>query len=493
MRKKGSGEVLQDNWTRCYTGSWVGVICPEAFAHPAKFAPALCQRIFEHAREEHWLPPGCIVFDPFAGVALGALHALLHGCAWIGNELEPRFFALAEANIAKWMAEYRHLPSWGPWGMVTLGDSRHLQELLPVQAQMVCGSPPYAEGWHKAETTAVSESRMRKAGYSDDYIRRQFRASKASGGNMNAQDYGTSPGQLGAMLPGSVAAVLSSPPYAASTQVNNSPHDMTAGKAVWGNGTNSAARVKQDYHDPHTLGNLSSLVPGMVESVISSPPYAGSLHGQAEALPRHELEQRFPHWHTGGRSQIYVPRGYGETSGQLSIMPSGAIDQVVASPPFLGARAGTTASSATAGGGPCAERVHTIGSDGNRLGTTAGQLALEHPDTFWDASSAILEQTNALLRPGGHLIWVTKRYVREGAIVDFTADWIRLCESAGWRLLHHHRAMLVDEYGTQTHLFDAEDTQHQTIRASFFRRLHMQKRPDLAILWEDVTCWEKPA
>ena len=87
---------------------------------------------------------------------------------------------------------------------------------------------------------------------------------------------------------------------------------------------------------------------------------------------------------------------------------------------------------------------------------------------------------------------MTKRYVRAGAIVDFTADWIRLCESVGWRLLHHHRAMLVDEYGTQTQLFDAQDTQHQTVRASFFRRLHMQKRPDLAILWEDVTCWEKP-
>lgn len=127
----------------------------------------------------------------------------------------------------------------------------------------------------------------------------------------------------------------------------------------------------------------------------------------------------------------------------------------------------------------------------NYAGETAGQLGTTCGDTFWSAARTILEQTYSPLAPGGHAIFVTKRYIRDGAIVDFTADWIRLCISVGFVLLHHHRAMLVEEHGIQSDLFEA-DTLHRTVRASFFRRLHMKKRPDLAIEWEDVTCWIKP-
>ena len=39
-------------------------------------------------------------------------------------------------------------------------------------------------------------------------------------------------------------------------------------------------------------------------------------------------------------------------------------------------------SHATSGGGPCADRVHTIGSDGDRLGSTPGQLGAMSPGAF---------------------------------------------------------------------------------------------------------------
>ena len=120
--------------------------------------------------------------------------------------------------------------------------------------------------------------------------------------------------------------------------------------------------------------------------------------------------------------------------------------------------------------------------------TSQGNIAAETGDTFWSAARTILEQTVSVLSDNAHAIFVTKDYIRAGARVPFTNQWITLCQSVGLRLLHHHRAMLVEEHGTQTDLFQGE-VEQKTIKASFFRRLHMKKCPDLAILWEDVTCW----
>lgn len=90
------------DWTGLYREGWQGEIVPEAFSHPAKFAPGLIRHIYDHVAAEGWIAPGDTVVDPFAGVALGALHALQHGLNWVGCELEPKFVALAEQNIALW-------------------------------------------------------------------------------------------------------------------------------------------------------------------------------------------------------------------------------------------------------------------------------------------------------------------------------------------------------------------------------------------------------
>ena len=51
-----------------------------------------------------------------------------------------------------------------------------------------------------------------------------------------------------------------------------------------------------------------------------------------------------------------------------------------------------------------------------------------------------------------------------------------LCENVWFQTLHEHHALLVEHHGTQRQLFDEEDTEHQTVRKSFFRRLHEAKR-----------------
>ena len=45
-------------WHGCYEGGWNGLIVPEAFAHPAKMAYGLVNRIYDHAFEQGWLSEG---------------------------------------------------------------------------------------------------------------------------------------------------------------------------------------------------------------------------------------------------------------------------------------------------------------------------------------------------------------------------------------------------------------------------------------------------
>jgi hypothetical protein len=111
------------------------------------------------------------------------------------------------------------------------------------------------------------------------------------------------------------------------------------------------------------------------------------------------------------------------------------------------------------------------------------------PETFWSASRAILEELYQVLAPGAHAVFVCKAFVRNGAIVDFPGQWAMLCQAVGFRWLHDHHALLTEEYATPGGF--EEDRTLKSSRKSFFRRLHEQKRPDLAINHESVLCFAK--
>jgi len=141
-----------------------------------------------------------------------------------------------------------------------------------------------------------------------------------------------------------------------------------------------------------------------------------------------------------------------------------------------------------------ATSIKTVGKTGHinmvDYGVTEGQLGQESGDTFWGAARAILLQCYAVLAPGGVAIFVTKRFVRDGKIVQFSQQWADLCQSCGFELIEWIRAWLVEEQGTQYDLMG--ETHTKTVkRFSFFRRLHAQKYPHLAIEWEDVLIFRK--
>ena len=218
----------------------------------------------------------------------------------------------------------------------------------------------------------------------------------------DATHVGTTPGQLSAVP---IGAVISSPPFASSTQVNNSPQDMTAGKAQWKDGSNSAARVKQDYADYTARGNLATMA-------ISSPPYAdGCAHtGGADPHPQHIQ---------GGEIRHVA---YGASSGQLATM-------TVSSPPYEHSVHGGNGIDPEKLTGNAAGMHSQAFAEG--YGTSLGQLGTTQGDTFWDAARQVVSQTYQLMAPGGHAIWVTKAYCRNGKPSLIYPASYASCESAG--------------------------------------------------------------
>ena len=129
-------------WHDCYDDSWNGVLVPDAFAHPAKFAPGLISRILRHMLERGYIAPGDSIVDPFGGIAAGGYWAMLLGLHWTGIELEPRFVELGQRNIAKWQHDLRGLGSRLGTARLLQGDSRRLLEVVGGGAAAV-SSPPF--------------------------------------------------------------------------------------------------------------------------------------------------------------------------------------------------------------------------------------------------------------------------------------------------------------------------------------------------------------
>ena len=390
-------------WHNCYSDNWNGVIVAEAFAHPAKFARGLIRRIYEHMRDSGYITPGDRVIDPFGGIAAGAVDAMSMGLHWYGCELEPRFVALGNANIDRWQRDLAMLGNRVGTARLIQGDSRYLASLLGGGMAATISSPPY-------ETDALGHSRGHAG-----LIRGEVY------GTPPATEYGSTPGQLGAMRSGDFTAAVSSPPYA---------------DAVNGTGEGPGARHDPIHHNGDTAQRLSS------------------------------------------------DNGYGDAPGQLGRMAREGFEAAVSSPPYEASHMDISSNS-------------LIGTSVNKgsygsasYGDSLGQLAETSGETFWAAARVIVEQTYAVLKPGGHTAWVTKRFVRDKKIVEFSEQWAQLCEAVGFVRVEWVRAMLVEDHGDQLDIFGGVTTRGKQ-RKSFFRRL-AEKKGSPRIDWEDVIIMRKP-
>jgi len=393
----------------------------------------LIRRIYAHAIEEGWVEKNSVVIDPFGGVALGSLEAMRRGLHWVGVELEARFCALAQQNIDLWNSRYaKQMPHWGT-AVIVQGDSRRLGEVL-AEANICLSSPPYAGSLGDG-----------KSGI--DWSKQADRETAHPHG-WNGENYGQQPGQLAQMPEGDLALSISSPPYAISPVAHCESGSVAQRWRDTGTTLRqrSGGRLPSEQYSEDTTGQLAQMPPGdhaaaleaeagRPVACVSSPPW----ENMAVAAGDQARDKGFSRYDPSTRS---APKRNGLYAVQF--------------------------------------------------GDMKGQLGNETGSTFWAASRQILEQVYQVLAPGGHAIFVCKRFVRAGKIIEFSTQWAHLCEAVGFKWIHHHKAWLVEDRGAQ-HTLEGGLEKREVRRLSFFRRLHTQKYPHLAILWEDVLCFVKEA
>jgi SAM-dependent methyltransferase len=295
-------------WTGCYDDGWKGLILEAAYQHPAKFSRGLIRRIYQHALASGYVKPGDVCVDPFGGVALGALDAMQAGLRWFGCELEPRFVELGNANLAKW----ERVGLTG--GVLVQGDSRQLCSVLaPVMAACIVSSPPFNEN----KSNAIHGQEKGVHSYDENEAKSRMK-----------RDYvcGDTPGNLGGMKPGDVAAVIEQ----ADCCIGSPPYEQGLGHIQTESSRALCADLGHQVHEyGDTPGNLGNLPAGSVTAVVSSPPYASGTVHDGNGIDQSKLTGN-----TTGRNAQTKAEGYGRSTGNLGNMPTGDIAAIVSSPPF---------------------------------------------------------------------------------------------------------------------------------------------------------------
>ena len=483
-----------DDWRGCYRGGWGRNLVPEAFAHPAKVAFGLSERIFAHMREESWIIPGSVILDPFAGIGGFALNALIMGCRFIGIELERPFVDMASGcectgvNKADWVRFYGRLDR------VRYNGERYIcpqcvSEMKGILSEATAQVPLF-------EYAKDSASYRRNSGMIPETKAHHYTGNLDVWANMGLPGsavilQGDSRNLLTWQFAGTkVDGCVGSPPFS-----DTIPHqDGTF--AIRKDGSKIAGAGLRYGSSPSNLGNMPE---GDVDAVISSPPYAAISPEKNSGSVDRTKQYKTCRAAGGGASyeaflatQAKHSQDYGSSPGQLGQMREGEVEACVSSPPWE--QSGTAdhkgQTDALKGG------KFRGGGDGfldhyeYALSQHPNQLANKSGDTFWSASKSILEQVFLAVRPGGHAVFVLKAFVRKGKPVDFPGQWRQLCESVGFRCLHVHRAWLVEDNGTQQRT-DGGETRLTKERKSFFRRL-AEKKGSPRIDWECVQCFARP-
>ena len=474
-----------DTWEKCYRESWKGIATPQSIkSHPAKFSKSLIERIYDHATECGWANPGSYVLDPFGGVGLGAYPAMLRGLNFVGIEIEQDFVKLGQGcecwgiTPEEWVRDYGR-----PHALMKHRCPKCLSDFSEVLPQL----PD-----HLFDPRPISASYVRNSG------KIPFTHPHHYAGNIETWEALGLPGtgqlvngdsrRIGEAITGIFNMSITSPPFMAQsggTNVTSTVGPLSDPALLRRHSAGNAAA--QGYGDsPANLGNMK---PGSFELSIGSPPYADSeiaVGLESGSDPEERKRKR-----AGGEWE-----GYNRSNpANLGNLKAGEFPLSVSSPPYASARIDGNGDEGASGLRNPDGSYHR-GSEGwearkslgGRYGDTEGQIAND-PGSFWDASREIVEQVYKHLLPGGVAVWVTKRYVNGGEIVDFSRQWERLCNEVGFRTLHWHRASLVEDRGTQ---FDLYGNGHKKTveRKSFFRRL-AESKGSPRIDWEDVICMEK--
>src|SRR3990172_2919668 len=211
------------------------------------------------------------------------------------------------------------------------------------------------------------------------------------------------------------ALALTSPPFR-QTSGGTNPHESLGPRAAEFIARHAAGNAAAHGYG-EADGNIANLPEGELSIAISSPPFLNQVQAQD------------PAYQSAGEGHGARHSDYGSSPTQLARLPEGDAPDgaalAVSSPPYEDQQVHSRQPDYLP-----QKSIYYSESEDN-TGNMSGE-------TFWSASALIAAETFAALCPGAHACWVLKAFVRDGALVDFPAQWRALTESVGFVTLHEH-------------------------------------------------------
>jgi hypothetical protein len=522
--------MLQSEWHGCYDDGWKGMIVDEAFAHPAKMAYGLLTRIVRRMVDEGWVEAGQVVGDPFGGIGTGGIVSAYYGLHWVGVELEPRFVELAGKNFDLHRPRWENLPGCVAPRIVN-GDSRRFAGLVG-EAAAVVTSPPYAEAIKNEQNDSDVLSAKEASGEIDQS---SFRSPGPYSQCRQKRSYGTTPGQIGALKEGTLAGVVTSPPWTEcgktlnvegkcrqvtterSRQVHEPAYGTTPGQI--GALKEGALALPCSICGTLTNGDESCQQIGRTTFAVQTGQKPGPSPSSETAGDAATAEQQRTCTSTTSKTPKQLA-GNGTTGRKTSKRSAGpATPDDMPSPENTDS---TNASSAEPKSGPEAGRLSSADQTNAANDTsetpskptehessaallcaacaasqsntdcedtsTAPTTAQEPPkrrankrpvdpnaQTYWSEMAKVYREVHKAMKPGAVMACVVKDYISGGKRVPLCDDTCTLLAHLGFDVFERTRAMLVkrDEHPG---LFDeGEAVVKEVSRKSFFRRLAEKK------------------
>jgi len=209
-----------------------------------------------------------------------------------------------------------------------------------------------------------------------------------------------------------------------------------------GKGYNPKGHTVDQFCPPDNPSNIGNLKYGSIDSVITSPPYEGSLDRWG-GISEKEVVKRLPQPYTNKVDHIITSPPYENQihkgSGEWSQSPNGKMVGV------------------------------PQGEDYTKSNNNIGNLK---STSYLDAMLLVYKSCYAVLKPQGLLILITKDFIREKKRIDLAGDTIKLCEQSGFSFQERHYRRLMSQ--------------------SFWRVIYAKKYPSAPeINQEDILVFKK--
>lgn len=394
---------------------------------------------------------------------------------------------------------YKRSSDWTGYGK----SDGQIAALKSGDVDAVVGSPPFLGC--RSDTTS-SGGGINKRGYKGKHADRPSHRKMAERTYQPGSDKDRDPANIEVLGPGSVAAVIASPPYetikAGAGGLNHLP--ARDGDKQSGRDPESASQSADQSYGT-TPGQIAHCKKASVDAVISSPPYADSINSDSHGIDFSKAKADYPgRIQTAGRVARHKKGAddmrYGDTPGQI-----GSLKAVVASPPWEknvegGRAAGKFKGAAGAlkvkrgkGASDKAVLAQVARDETKTLGNSEGQIGQERGETYWQAVAKVYHSCLLSLKPGGVMALVVKDFCKDKKRMRLCDDTMRLLVWIGFEEVERVHAMLTEE---QIHddMFEGTTTK-RTERKSFFRRNYeknMSADDPRRIDFEEVLFVRKP-